>query len=191
VQPGSTHSSHTDELPSPVLPVLTRSFPHVFNQWFRPWLSSSHTLVKSQSNVRTTYMLTLILFIPVHTEHIYNMLLQQQRFFHWHQYCSNHSAVSYTGYSTILKCCAITWLHNLSLSKLPCYIFILKIGNEAPFLLKNSQKESCCSPNEVPRHNQPFSKEQKKNVTLSFRTGPVEWKLCLTLLQINALSKLT
>jgi len=35
VQPGSIPSDHT-ELPSPVLPGLTRSFPQVLNQWFRP-----------------------------------------------------------------------------------------------------------------------------------------------------------
>ena len=39
VQPGSTPSSHTAELPSPVLPGLTGSFPQVLNQWFRPWLT--------------------------------------------------------------------------------------------------------------------------------------------------------
>ena len=44
VQPGSTPSGHTAELPSPVLPGLTRSFPQVLNQWFRPWLNSSHTI---------------------------------------------------------------------------------------------------------------------------------------------------
>jgi len=43
VQPGSTPSCHTAELPSPVLPGLTGSFPQVLNQWFRPWLSSYHT----------------------------------------------------------------------------------------------------------------------------------------------------
>ena len=43
VQPGSTPSGHTAELPSPVLPGLTQSFPQVINQWFRPWLNSSHT----------------------------------------------------------------------------------------------------------------------------------------------------
>jgi len=35
VQPGSTPSGHTAELPSPVLPGLTRSFPQVLSQWFR------------------------------------------------------------------------------------------------------------------------------------------------------------
>ena len=44
VQPGSTPSSHTDELLSPVLPRLTGSFPRVLNQWFRPGLNSSRTL---------------------------------------------------------------------------------------------------------------------------------------------------
>ena len=43
VQPGSMPSSHTAELPSPVLPGLTRSFSQVLNQWFRLWLNSSHT----------------------------------------------------------------------------------------------------------------------------------------------------
>ena len=36
VQPGSTPSAHTVQLPSPVLPGLTGSFPQVLNQWFRP-----------------------------------------------------------------------------------------------------------------------------------------------------------
>ena len=43
VQPGSTHSSRTSELLSPVLPRLTDSFPQVLNQWYRPWLNSYHT----------------------------------------------------------------------------------------------------------------------------------------------------
>uniref|UniRef100_A0A8C2YGS9 Uncharacterized protein n=1 Tax=Coturnix japonica TaxID=93934 RepID=A0A8C2YGS9_COTJA len=43
MQLGSTHSSHTAELPSPVLLALTRSFPPVLNQWFRLGLNSSHT----------------------------------------------------------------------------------------------------------------------------------------------------
>jgi len=34
VQAGSTPFGHTCELPSPVLPRLTRSFPQVLNQWF-------------------------------------------------------------------------------------------------------------------------------------------------------------
>jgi len=45
VQPGSTPSSHTDELPSPVLPGLTVSFSQVLHQWFRPWLNSPHTMM--------------------------------------------------------------------------------------------------------------------------------------------------
>jgi len=36
VQPGSIPSNCTAKLPSPVLPELTRSFPQVLNQWFRP-----------------------------------------------------------------------------------------------------------------------------------------------------------
>uniref|UniRef100_A0A803XTJ0 KRAB domain-containing protein n=1 Tax=Meleagris gallopavo TaxID=9103 RepID=A0A803XTJ0_MELGA len=35
VQPGSSPSCCTAELPSPVLPWLTWSFPQVLNQWFR------------------------------------------------------------------------------------------------------------------------------------------------------------
>jgi len=35
VQPGSTPSSHTAELPSPVLPRLTRCLPQVVNQRLR------------------------------------------------------------------------------------------------------------------------------------------------------------
>ena len=35
VQPGSTPSGHTAELPSPVLPGLTGSFPQVLSQCFR------------------------------------------------------------------------------------------------------------------------------------------------------------
>ena len=44
VQPGSSPSYLAAELPSPVLPGLTRSFPQVLNQWFRPWLNSYHTV---------------------------------------------------------------------------------------------------------------------------------------------------
>ena len=36
MQPGSTLSGRTAELPSPVVPGLTQSFSHVLNQWFRP-----------------------------------------------------------------------------------------------------------------------------------------------------------
>ena len=43
-QPGSTPSYHTGELSSPVLPGLTRPFPQVLIQWFRPGLSSYHTV---------------------------------------------------------------------------------------------------------------------------------------------------
>ena len=35
VEPGSTPSGHTGELPSPVLPWLTQCLPQVINQWFR------------------------------------------------------------------------------------------------------------------------------------------------------------
>ena len=42
--PRSNPSGHTGELPSPVLPGLSQSFPQVLNQWFRPWLNSSHTM---------------------------------------------------------------------------------------------------------------------------------------------------
>ena len=42
MQPGCSPSSHTAELPSPVLPGLTQCSPQVINQWFRPWLNSSH-----------------------------------------------------------------------------------------------------------------------------------------------------
>ena len=45
VQPGSTPSGHTVELPSPVHPGLTKSFPQVLNQWFRLSLSSYHTIL--------------------------------------------------------------------------------------------------------------------------------------------------
>ena len=43
MQPGSIPPSHTGELPSPVLPGLTRSLTQVLNQWFKLGLSSSHT----------------------------------------------------------------------------------------------------------------------------------------------------
>ena len=43
MEPGSTPSVHTGELPSPVFPGLTRSFPQVLYQWFRPWFNSSHS----------------------------------------------------------------------------------------------------------------------------------------------------
>jgi len=36
VEPGSTPSSHTGELPSPVLPCLTQCLPQLINQRFRP-----------------------------------------------------------------------------------------------------------------------------------------------------------
>ena len=36
VEPGSTPSSHTGELPSPVLPQLAQCLPEVINQRFRP-----------------------------------------------------------------------------------------------------------------------------------------------------------
>jgi len=36
VEPGSTPSGHTGELPSPVLPWLTQCLPQVINQWFGP-----------------------------------------------------------------------------------------------------------------------------------------------------------
>ena len=45
MQPGCTPSCPTAELPSPVLPGLTRSFPQVLYQWFRPRLNSYHTMV--------------------------------------------------------------------------------------------------------------------------------------------------
>ena len=45
VQPGSTPSGHTAELPSPVLPRLTQCLPQVINQRFRPWFNSSHTSI--------------------------------------------------------------------------------------------------------------------------------------------------
>jgi len=34
-QPGSTPSGHTAELPPPVVPGLTWSFPQLLHQWFR------------------------------------------------------------------------------------------------------------------------------------------------------------
>jgi len=46
VQPGCSPSAHTAELPSPVLPGLTGSFPQVLHQ-FRPWLNSPHTVTSS------------------------------------------------------------------------------------------------------------------------------------------------
>jgi len=36
VEPGSTPSDHTGELPSPVLPWLNQCLPQVINQSFRP-----------------------------------------------------------------------------------------------------------------------------------------------------------
>ena len=44
VEPGSTPSGHTGELPSPVLPQLSQCLPQVINQRFRPWFNRSHTL---------------------------------------------------------------------------------------------------------------------------------------------------
>jgi len=41
VQPGSIPSSHTAELPSPVLPRLTQCLLQLINQRFRPWFNSS------------------------------------------------------------------------------------------------------------------------------------------------------
>jgi len=43
VQPGCIPSGPPAELPSPVLPGLTGSFPQVLNQWFRTGLNSYHT----------------------------------------------------------------------------------------------------------------------------------------------------
>ena len=40
VEPSSTPSGHTGELPSPVLPQLTLSSPQVMNQWFRTRLNT-------------------------------------------------------------------------------------------------------------------------------------------------------
>lgn len=51
VQPGSTLSSHTGELPSPVLPGLTGSFSQLLNQWLRLWLNSYYT----QAEIRISY----------------------------------------------------------------------------------------------------------------------------------------
>ena len=48
VQPGSTPSGHTAELPSPVLPRLTQCSPQVIYQWFRPSFNSSHTCSEHQ-----------------------------------------------------------------------------------------------------------------------------------------------
>jgi len=47
VEPGSTPSGHTGELPSPVLTGLTRSFHQVLTQRFRPCFNSSHTRISS------------------------------------------------------------------------------------------------------------------------------------------------
>jgi len=54
VQPGSTPSHHTAELPSPVLPGLTGSLPQVLNQWFRPSLNS----LSAEGNVGINYWLS-------------------------------------------------------------------------------------------------------------------------------------
>ena len=51
VQPGSTPSRPTAELPSPVLPGLIGSFPQVLNQWVRPGLYSSHTQANSDNEI--------------------------------------------------------------------------------------------------------------------------------------------
>ena len=47
VEPGSTPSSYTGDLPSLVLLWLTRCLPQVVNQRFRPRFNSSHTPYKS------------------------------------------------------------------------------------------------------------------------------------------------
>lgn len=44
MEPGSTPSGCTGELPSPGLPGLTGSFPQVLNQWFQLGLKSSHVV---------------------------------------------------------------------------------------------------------------------------------------------------
>jgi len=46
VQPGSNPCSHTAQLPSPVLPGLTGSFPQVLNQWFSLGFNSCHTVTE-------------------------------------------------------------------------------------------------------------------------------------------------
>ena len=61
VQPGSTPSGHTAELPSPVLPWLTQCLPQVINQWFRLWFNSSHT-PHNISYVKRHYVHCICLF---------------------------------------------------------------------------------------------------------------------------------
>ena len=56
LQPDSTPSGHADELPSPVLPGLTRPFPQVFNQWF----SSYHT---RDLSIKPIFFFTNLLFL--------------------------------------------------------------------------------------------------------------------------------
>ena len=47
MEPGSIPSSHTGELPSPVLPRLIQCLPQVINQRFRLWFNSPHTWSKT------------------------------------------------------------------------------------------------------------------------------------------------
>jgi len=50
VQPSSTPSNHTGELPSHVLPQPTQSLPQVINQWFRPLFHDSTVPIHSTTS---------------------------------------------------------------------------------------------------------------------------------------------
>jgi len=67
-----TPSGHTAELPSPVLPGLTGSFPQVLNQWFRLWPYS----VSHQLNMKWKWekMFLFILYVYYLLEHLETML---------------------------------------------------------------------------------------------------------------------
>lgn len=71
MQPGSTPSGRTWELPSVVLPELPGSFHQVLSQWFRPWLNNSHTHVNNQDtnfirgNLLTSVLVRSLGVMPV------------------------------------------------------------------------------------------------------------------------------
>ena len=64
-QSGSTPSGHTAELPSPVFPGLTRSFPQVLTQWFGPG-SSYHTTSEASITLTCIVGLFLLSFAVLH-----------------------------------------------------------------------------------------------------------------------------
>jgi len=63
VEPGSIPSSHTGELPSPVLLRLTRCLTQVVNQRFRPKFNSSHTFAKTKCHLTNMININELVFV--------------------------------------------------------------------------------------------------------------------------------